>query len=105
MTLSSTQIALRWVSHHSLLDASKGDNILGTLLFFLPSVFEHFLTSLLRTVGASSLGHLESNLADLEKGPLPEDVVAVLDEAWQITKSVASSVRPRFLLSSSFSLS
>ncbi|GAA5850050.1 hypothetical protein JCM8547_000994 [Rhodosporidiobolus lusitaniae] len=69
-SLTLPEIALRWVAHHSCLDASKGDNIL---------------------VGASSVKHLESNLADLEKGPLPEEVVKVLDEAWQVTKSVASS--------------
>ena len=40
------------MSHHSLLSKAKGDAIL---------------------VGASSVGHLESNLLDLEKGPLPED--------------------------------
>ena len=40
------------MSHHSMLSKEKGDAIL---------------------VGASSVGHLESNLQDLEKGPLPQD--------------------------------
>jgi aflatoxin B1 aldehyde reductase len=31
---------------------------------------------------------LESNLKDLEKGPLPEEVVKTLDEAWEtVTKA------------------
>ena len=37
-------------------------------------------------IGVSSYGQLESNLKDLEKGPLPEEVVKALDEAWLITK-------------------
>ena len=46
------QIALRWVSHHSLLKREHGDNIL---------------------IGASSVAHLGDNLVDLEKGPLPDE--------------------------------
>ncbi|GAA6032760.1 hypothetical protein JCM8097_000778 [Rhodosporidiobolus ruineniae] len=68
--LTLAEIALRWVSHHSFLSRDKGDNIL---------------------IGASSVKHLEANLVDLEKGPLPQEVVDVLDEAWKITKPVASS--------------
>lgn len=37
-------------------------------------------------IGVSSYDQLESNLKDLEKGPLPEEVVKALDEAWLITK-------------------
>lgn len=37
-------------------------------------------------IGVSSYEQLESNLKDLEKGPLPEEVVKALDEAWLITK-------------------
>ncbi|GAA5887498.1 hypothetical protein JCM6882_001430 [Rhodosporidiobolus microsporus] len=66
--LTLPEIAFRWVSHHSLLAADKRDNIL---------------------IGASSIKHLEANLADLEKGELPEEVVKVLDEAWEIVKPVA----------------
>ncbi|KAG9618245.1 hypothetical protein KCU64_g22697, partial [Aureobasidium melanogenum] len=36
-------------------------------------------------IGVSSLQQLEGNLKDVEKGPLPEEVVKVLDEAWLIT--------------------
>ncbi|GAA6001817.1 hypothetical protein JCM10207_002334 [Rhodosporidiobolus poonsookiae] len=67
--LTLAEIALRWVSHHSFLSREKGDNIL---------------------IGASSLHHLEANLADFAKGPLPEDVIKVLDDAWEIVKPVAS---------------
>jgi aflatoxin B1 aldehyde reductase len=42
--LTLRECALRWLAHHSLL------------------------------MGASSAAHLESNLVDLEKGPLPDEV-------------------------------
>ncbi|GAA5926604.1 hypothetical protein JCM3775_001064 [Rhodotorula graminis] len=68
-SLTLAEIALRWVSHHSLLARDKGDNIL---------------------IGASSVKHLEANLVDLEKGPLPQEVLDTLDKAWDLVKDVAS---------------
>ncbi|TFK32310.1 Aldo/keto reductase [Crucibulum laeve] len=59
--LTLAEIALRWVSHHSLLRREHGDAIL---------------------IGASRLSHIKQNLLDLEKGPLPAEVVSALDEAW-----------------------
>lgn len=38
-------------------------------------------------VGVSSFSQLESNLKDLEKGPLPEEVVKTFDEAWFMSKA------------------
>lgn len=63
--LTEAECALRWVSHHSKVDKEKGDKII---------------------VGASSAKQLEQNLVDLEKGSLPDDVVAALDEAWAMVK-------------------
>jgi len=34
---------------------------------------------------------LEENLRDVEKGPLPEDVLKVLDQAWEVTRNEAPS--------------
>ncbi|KAI0633852.1 Aldo/keto reductase [Trametes polyzona] len=59
--LTLAEVALRWISHHSLLKREYGDAVL---------------------IGASSVKHIEENLVDLEKGPLPEEVLKVLDEAW-----------------------
>ena len=67
--LSMVETALRWVVHHSALNVKGGND--GIL------------------IGASSLGQLESNLTDLEKGPLPEPVLAAIDEAWLIAKADA----------------
>ncbi|KAI0034794.1 Aldo/keto reductase [Vararia minispora EC-137] len=68
--LTMAEVALRWISNHSQLKREKGDAII---------------------IGASSVGHLEQNLVDLEKGPLPEDMLKVLDEAWAIVKPHASN--------------
>ncbi|KAI0702753.1 Aldo/keto reductase [Earliella scabrosa] len=70
--LTMAEIALRWISHHSLMKREHGDSIL---------------------IGASSLKHIEQNLVDLEKGPLPEEVLQVLDEAWL---SVSAYAAPYF---------
>lgn len=66
--LTMLEIALRWCAHHSGLKMQNGgrDGVI---------------------VGVSSFGQLESNLRDLEKGPLPEDVVKALDEAWMVAKA------------------
>jgi aflatoxin B1 aldehyde reductase len=70
--LTLLETALRWCVHHSKLKVggvSEGGND-GII------------------IGVSSLKQLEGNLADLEKGPLPEEVVKALDDAWlNITKA------------------
>ncbi|VDB82821.1 unnamed protein product [Peniophora sp. CBMAI 1063] len=66
--LTLGEVALRWMSHHSLMSREHGDSVI---------------------IGASSVKHLEQNLLDLEKGPLPEDVVKALDEAWSIVMPIA----------------
>jgi aflatoxin B1 aldehyde reductase len=73
--LTLLEIALRWCVHHSQLnvrDEGKGpaDGII---------------------IGVSSLKQLEGNLRDLEKEPLPEEVVKVLDEAWGMCRGTAPS--------------
>lgn len=65
--LTLLETALRWCVHHSALNMQNGgrDGVI---------------------IGVSSFSQLESNLRDLEKGPLPEEVVKALDEAWLVTK-------------------
>ena len=73
--LTMIETALRWTVHHSKLRvrgvAGKDGGNDGVI------------------IGISSLQQLEGNLDALEKGPLPDDVVAALDEAWMITKAEA----------------
>lgn len=40
-------------------------------------------------IGASSLNQLETNLAVLEKGPLPKEVLDALDHGWKVAKGTA----------------
>ncbi len=64
--ISIIEVALRWMVHHSKLAIKDGrDGII---------------------IGASSVKHLEENLDDLEKGPLPDDILQALDRAWMIAK-------------------
>jgi aflatoxin B1 aldehyde reductase len=66
--LTDAEVALRWIEYHSQLKEELNDALI---------------------VGASSAKHLEENLADLEQGPLPEDVVEALETAWLKVKAVA----------------
>lgn len=65
--LTLLEIALRWCAHHSMLRFSNEgrDGII---------------------IGVSSFEQLESNIRDLEKGPLPDEVVTALDQAWLTAK-------------------
>lgn len=65
--LTMVETALRWCIHHSALNVLDGDD--GIIM------------------GASSVEQLDSNLKDCEKGPLPEEVLKVLDEAWMVCKA------------------
>lgn len=70
--LTLLEIALRWCTHRSALNMQNGgrDGVI---------------------IGVSSSSQLESNLKDLEKGPLPEEVVKTLDEGWLMTKATTPS--------------
>jgi len=57
--LRMTEIALRWCQHHSVLTPQDGV-----------------------ILGATSTEQIKQNCEDSEKGPLPQDVLDVLDEAW-----------------------
>lgn len=70
--LTMLETAFRWLTHHSALDIKDGGND-GII------------------IGVSSQKHLEDNLKDLEKGPLPEEVVQALDQAWLITKPTTTN--------------
>ena len=65
--LTEAECALRWLIHHSKLEQDCGDAVV---------------------IGASNLEHLKENLEDVEKQPLPDEVVVYLDKAWAKTKGV-----------------
>lgn len=70
--LTLVEIALRWMLHHSALDIKPGgrDGLI---------------------IGVSGFKQLEQNLAELEKGPLPDEVVKNLDEAWLVAKATTAN--------------
>ncbi|KAF9921271.1 hypothetical protein FBU30_008729 [Linnemannia zychae] len=61
------EATLRWMRHHSSLKAKDGI-----------------------IMGASSPAQLEESLTELEKGPLPDEVVQAFDDAWEHVKPNAS---------------
>ncbi|KAI1878348.1 uncharacterized protein JN550_000530 [Neoarthrinium moseri] len=63
--INTAEAALRWISHHGVLNKEKGDAII---------------------IGASSAKQLDENLQNLGKGPLPEELVKAFDEAWRVAK-------------------
>ncbi|KAK6353575.1 hypothetical protein TWF696_005537 [Orbilia brochopaga] len=65
--ISEAEAALRWSVHHSALSRDHGDAVI---------------------IGASGATQLEENLTNLEKGPLPDDVVTAFEEGWQKVKGV-----------------
>ncbi len=66
--LTEAECALTWMTHHSLLRKDLGDAII---------------------IGASNVAHMEQNMVDLEKGPLPQDVLKALDEGWERVKGIS----------------
>src|SRR5258705_8397901 len=58
--LDAIYVALRWLIHHSQLNAERNDGII---------------------IGASSLEHLRHNLSAVTEGPLPTEVLAAIDDA------------------------
>ncbi|KAK9478627.1 NADP-dependent oxidoreductase domain-containing protein, partial [Lipomyces japonicus] len=68
--LTLLEVALRWLVHHSILKLGSADSLKGDGII----------------IGVSSLSQLDADLDAIEKGPLPQDVVDVLDEAWILVK-------------------
>ncbi|MCJ1391046.1 hypothetical protein MMC18_003907 [Xylographa bjoerkii] len=66
--LTGQAVALRWVLHHSALSEQHGDAMI---------------------IGASSLHQLEENLEICDGGPLPDDIVKVVEEVWQSARPFA----------------
>ncbi|KAG0228967.1 hypothetical protein BGW42_001851 [Actinomortierella wolfii] len=62
------EATLRWMVHHSSLEAKDGI-----------------------IIGASSTHHLEENLQQFTKGPLPADLVQAFDAAWEHCKVACPS--------------
>lgn len=66
--LTGHAVALRWVLHHSALQKDLGDAILFS---------------------AAHLSHIEENLRICDEGPLPEELVKVVEDIWAVAEPVA----------------
>ena len=64
--ITSIEATYRWLAYHSMLNSSRGDAIL---------------------IGASKLNHLQQNMQAVKAGPLPEEVVAAFEQAWDISRA------------------
>lgn len=64
--ITTIEATYRWLAYHSMLKGDRGDAIL---------------------IGASKPDHLRQNMDAVRKGPLPEEVVAAFEQAWQLTKA------------------
>jgi aflatoxin B1 aldehyde reductase len=60
--ISPHAVALRWVANHSLLSAEHGDGVV---------------------MAASNIQQLSENIDALEAGPLPGDLVELLNGIWE----------------------
>jgi aflatoxin B1 aldehyde reductase len=63
--LQPVEVAMRWLCHHSLLDAGRGDGII---------------------LGVSRVAHLVENMGACEGGSLGPDIVEILDRGWEVIK-------------------
>lgn len=59
------EAAYRWLNHHSMMNATKGDGIL---------------------LGASKITQMEQNMEAAKKGELPQSILAAMDGAWEVAK-------------------
>ena len=71
--MTGHELALRWVVHHSAIDASLGDAVI---------------------LGASKPAQLEDSLRICEKGPLPDELVKAMDDVWAAAKAEGPSYSP-----------
>jgi aflatoxin B1 aldehyde reductase len=63
--IKPVEVAMSWLVNHSLLDTAQGDGII---------------------LGASSVVHLEQNMAACAQAPLPQTLLDILDRGWEIIK-------------------
>lgn len=62
VNISAHAAALRWTAHHSKLSSKHGDGII---------------------IAASTIQQLIDNLDAIEAGPLPNELVAALEDVWK----------------------
>jgi aflatoxin B1 aldehyde reductase len=71
--VTMVSMAHRWMVHHSKINVQNG--LAGDAII----------------IGASSLNQAVENLKECEGGPLPQEIIDVLDTAYAQTKSIQTS--------------
>jgi Predicted oxidoreductases (related to aryl-alcohol dehydrogenases) len=66
--INIVEAAYRWLAYHSMLKVERGDAII---------------------IGASRLPQLEQNMTTIQQGELPEGLVKVINDAWDVCKADA----------------
>jgi len=66
--LTITEIAIRWLVHHSQISARYNDGVV---------------------LGGNNLQHVKQNLEYAERPPLPEDIVKLAQDVWELIKADA----------------
>ena len=63
--IKPVEVAMSWLVNHALLESDRGDGII---------------------LGASSVAHLEQNMAACAQAQLPQAILDILDRGWEIIK-------------------
>ena len=63
--IKPVEVAMSWLVNHSLLDSACGDGII---------------------LGASSVAHLQQNMAACQQASIPQPILDILDHGWEIIK-------------------
>lgn len=71
--INGHEVALRWVMHHSALKPDFGDAIV---------------------IGSAKPAQLDEALTICKKGPLPDELVRMIDELWNVAESTAPGYSP-----------
>ncbi len=66
--IGTVEATYRWLAYHSMLKGERGDAIL---------------------IGASKRKHLEQNMAAVQAGPLPDEMIAAFEKAWAVARGEA----------------
>ena len=84
--ITEAECALRWMTHHSMLNRKNGDAIIVSASSTNVGLMSKHA---FRANVLVDRQHMEDNMADLEKDPLPEAVLGALDKGWNACRGMS----------------
>lgn len=84
--LTEAECALRWNMHHSKMKKEYGD---ACIIGASSTKVRDQLVECFPRSALTFLKHMEENMVDFEKGPLPDEVVQALDAGWDRCKGIS----------------